>query len=117
MPVGGRMDIRFSAVQGVSRSLESGRRRLDQVPGGHEGGEDVVGWPSRFWRTLSGGLRYHNYPNALAWRPYPQKIAIGSRSISRSRLLMSGDGSSWSYRWKRRLRSRQYNVHILVAWV
>jgi hypothetical protein len=65
----------------------------------------------------SGGLRYHNYRNALAWRPYPQKIAIGSRSISRSRSLISGDGSSWSYRWKRRLRSRQYNVHILVAWV
>ena len=25
---------------------------------------------------------------------------------------MCGDGSSWSYRWKRRLRSRQYSVQV-----
>lgn len=38
---------------------------------------------------------------------YPQKIAVGSRSISLRRSSIVGDGSSWSYRWKRRLRSRQ----------
>src|SRR6266516_281504 len=50
-------------------------------------------------------------------RGYPQKMAIGSRSISVRRSSMCGDGSSWSYRWKRRLRSRQYSVQVLVAWV
>jgi hypothetical protein len=34
---------------------------------------------------------------------YPRKIAVGSRPISRSRPPMPGDGSSSSYRWKRRV--------------
>ena len=44
----------------------------------------------------NGTVRYQNCPNASAWLPYPQKIAIGSRSISVRRSSMCGDGSSWS---------------------
>jgi len=53
------------------------------------------------WRIMSrvannGTVRYQNCPNASAWTGYPQKIAIGSRSISVRRSSMCGDGSSWS---------------------
>ena len=49
-------------------------------------------------------------------RPGPQKIAVGSRWISRRRSSMCGDGASRSWTRKRRLRSRQYTGQRRVAW-
>jgi hypothetical protein len=45
---------------------------------------------------VNGRVGYQNCLNASAWPPYPQKIAVGSRSISRRRSSMCGDGGSWS---------------------
>jgi hypothetical protein len=44
----------------------------------------------------NGTVGYRSCLNASAWPPYPQKIAVGSRSISRRRSSMCGDGGSWS---------------------
>ena len=44
----------------------------------------------------NGAVGYQNCRNASVWLPYPQKIAVGSRSISVRRSLMLGDGGSWS---------------------
>jgi len=62
-----------------------------------------------------GTVSYRRCVNASARTGYPERIAIGSRSISRSRPPMSGDGPGCSWRWKRRLRWRQYRAQVLVA--
>jgi len=54
-------------------------------------------------------------PEGLAG--YPQKMAVGSRSISVSRSSTRGDGAIRSYWWKHRLRSRQYSDHALLVLV
>jgi hypothetical protein len=47
-------------------------------------------------REPNGGVGCQNYRNASVWPLYPQKIAVGSRSISVRRSSMLGDGWSWS---------------------
>ena len=45
----------------------------------------------------------------------PQKMAVGSRSISDSRSSTRADGATRSYSWNRKFLSRQSSDHVLLV--
>src|SRR5271155_4794437 len=52
--------------------------------------------------TFNGTVGYQKCLNASSLPSYPQKVAVGSRSISCRRSSMCGDGGGCSWRWKRK---------------